>query len=177
MMTFLDHNCMCSFCLSYFSFIHLLSYHALFAFLALLSFCHVSILVFLLFFLVVFIGFVGKIEGVVDTFSWLCCDPFWNMAVKCGILMGGRPKHQSPYYLHACKYILGCSVTTWDEPVRADLGWKTLKNRKDYHKSKWYFKITYMNIKRLSFKVLTNEWDKVKCKGSRRKSWLAQVDF
>ena len=27
--------------------------------------------------------------------------------------------------LHACKYILGCSVTTYDEHVRADLGLET----------------------------------------------------
>ena len=33
-----------------------------------------------------------------------------------------------------------------------------------------------MNNKRISFNLLLNEWDKVKCKGCPRKSWLAQVD-
>ena len=32
--------------------------------------------------------------------------------------------------LRACKYILGCSITTCDEPVRADLGIETLKRRR-----------------------------------------------
>ena len=36
--------------------------------------------------------------------------------------------------LRACKYILGCSVTTCDEPVRADLGLKTLRYRRDFCK-------------------------------------------
>ena len=34
-----------------------------------------------------------------------------------------------------------------------------------------------MNDKELSFKLLSNEWDKVKCKRSLRKSWLSQVDM
>ena len=34
----------------------------------------------------------------------------------------------------------------------------------------------YTNDKRLSLKLLSNERDKVKCKGHPRKSWLAQVD-
>ena len=29
----------------------------------------------------------------------------------------------------------------------------------------------------LTCKLLTNEWDKVKCKGHSRRSWLAQVEF
>ena len=33
-----------------------------------------------------------------------------------------------------------------------------------------------MNDKRQPFKFLTNELDKVKCKGQPRKCWLAQVD-
>ena len=32
--------------------------------------------------------------------------------------------------LRACKYILGCSRTTCDEPVQADLGLETLKCRR-----------------------------------------------
>ena len=34
----------------------------------------------------------------------------------------------------------------------------------------------YINDKRLSFKLLSNEWDKVKSKGHLRKCWLAQVN-
>ena len=30
---------------------------------------------------------------------------------------------------------------------------------------------------RLPFKLLTNEWDKVKCKAHPRRSWLAQVEL
>ena len=30
---------------------------------------------------------------------------------------------------------------------------------------------------RLPFKLLPNEWNKVKCKGHPRKSWLALMDF
>ena len=34
-----------------------------------------------------------------------------------------------------------------------------------------------INDERLQFKLLTNEWGKVKCKGHPRKSWLALVEF
>ena len=34
-----------------------------------------------------------------------------------------------------------------------------------------------MNDERLPSKILTNEWDKVKCKGRPRKSWLASWSF
>ena len=36
-----------------------------------------------------------------------------------------------------------------------------------------------MSIKddRLPFRLLTNEWDKVKCKGCPRRSWITQVEF
>ena len=34
-----------------------------------------------------------------------------------------------------------------------------------------------MKDERLPFMLLTNEWDKVKCKGHPRRSWLAQVEF
>ena len=45
--------------------------------------------------------------------------------------------------LCACKYILGCSVTTCNEPVCADLGLESLKCRRDSHKLNWYRKIVY----------------------------------
>ena len=34
-----------------------------------------------------------------------------------------------------------------------------------------------MKDEKLPFKLLTNEWYKVKCKGRHRRSWLAQVEF
>ena len=34
-----------------------------------------------------------------------------------------------------------------------------------------------MNDKRLPPNLLSNEWDKVKCKGRPRKSWLGQMDL
>ena len=43
--------------------------------------------------------------------------------------------------LHACKYILGYSVTTCDEPVCANLGLKTLRYRRDFRKLKWHYKV------------------------------------
>ena len=73
--------------------------------------------------------------------------------------------------------ILGCSITTCDEPLLADLDLKTLRNRRDFHKLMWYCKVMSMKDKRLSFKSLTNEWNKVRCKGHLRRSWLAQVEF
>ena len=47
------------------------------------------------------------------------CD-VWN-ANKC------QAKALESIQLRACKYILGCYVTTCDEPVLADLGLETLK--------------------------------------------------
>ena len=38
--------------------------------------------------------------------------------------------------LHACEHILGGSVTTCEEPVRADLSLKTLRNSTHFHKLK-----------------------------------------
>ena len=78
--------------------------------------------------------------------------------------------------LRACKYILGCSVTTCDEPVRADLGLETLKYRRDFRKLKWYRKVKRMNNERLPFKLLSNEWNKVKSRGRPRKCWLSHVN-
>ena len=78
--------------------------------------------------------------------------------------------------LRLCKYILGCSVTTCDEPLVVDLGLETLKCRRDLHKLKWYQKILCMNDSRLPVKLLSSKWDKMKCKGRPRKSWGARVD-
>ena len=52
-----------------------------------------------------------------------------NMAVRCGILINIRLKCWSPYI--ACMNILGCSVTTCDEPVCGNLGLKTMSNKRD----------------------------------------------
>ena len=78
--------------------------------------------------------------------------------------------------LRACKYVLGCSVTTCDEPVRADLGLETLKYRRDFRKLKWYRKVKRMNNERLPFKLLSNEWNKVKSRGRPRKCWLSHIN-
>ena len=93
----------------------------------------------------------------------------WNTN-KC------RTKALESIQLRACKYILGCSITTCDEPVLADLGLETLKYRRDFRKLKWHYKIKHMNDERLPFKLLANEWDKVKSKGRPRKCWLARVN-
>ena len=61
--------------------------------------------------------------------------------------------------------------------MHADLGLKTLRNRRDFHKLNWSCKVMSMKDDRLPFKLLTNEWDKVKCKSCPRKSRLAQVEF
>ena len=50
-------------------------------------------------------------------------------------------------------------------------------NRRDFLKLKWYCKFMSMKDEILPFKSLPNEWDKVKCKGHPRISWLAQVEF
>ena len=79
--------------------------------------------------------------------------------------------------LRACKYTLGCSVTTCDEPVCTDLGLKTWRNGRDFSRLKWCCKVVSRNDEGLPFKLLTNEWDVVNCKGRPRKSWLTRVDF
>ena len=78
--------------------------------------------------------------------------------------------------LYAGKYILGCCVTTCDEPVHVDLGLETLKIRRYFHKLKWYRKIKHMNNQKLPSKLITNRWDRVKSRGHHRKSLLAQAD-
>ena len=59
----------------------------------------------------------------------------------------------------------------------ADLGLKTLKNGKDFCKLKWCCKGMSMNDKRLPFKLVTNEWYKIKCKGHPRRSCRVQVEI
>ena len=80
------------------------------------------------------------------------------MAVLCSSLEYGcevwnakicQVKALVPIQLRAYKYILGYSVTTCYEPVHAELGFKSLKNRRDFHKLKWYHKVMCMNNKRL----------------------------
>ena len=93
----------------------------------------------------------------------------WN-ANKC------QAKALESIQLRACKYILGCSVTTCDEPVLADLGLETLKYRRDFRKLKWYYKVKRMTDERLPFKLLANEWDTVKTRGRPRKCWVARVN-
>ena len=78
--------------------------------------------------------------------------------------------------LRTCKYILGCSVTTCEEPVRVSLGLKTSRNRRDFCKLKRYCMVMCMNDEGL-LKLLANKLDEVKCKGCPRKSLPAQVDF
>ena len=79
--------------------------------------------------------------------------------------------------LHACRYILCCSVTTCDEPVCADSGLETLNCRRAFCrlKTKQYCKIMCMNDKRLPVKLLANKWISVECRGHPRKSWVAQA--
>ena len=52
-----------------------------------------------------------------------------------------------------------------------------MRYRRDFRKLKWYCKVLSMKDERLPFKLLTNEWGKVKCKGCLRSSWIAQVEF
>ena len=52
-------------------------------------------------------------------------------------------------------YILGCSIPTCDQPVCANLGLKTLKNRRDFCKLKCNLKVMCMNDERLRSKGLS----------------------
>ena len=87
----------------------------------------------------------------------------WN-ANKC------QAKALESIQLHVCKYILGCSVTTCDEPVYEDLGLETLKCRRNCRTLKWYCKVMCMNSNKLRIKLFLNRWDNVKCRGRPRKS-------
>ena len=57
----------------------------------------------------------------------------------------------------------------------ADLGLEALKYKRDFCELKWYYKIKHVNDERLPFKLLANEWGKVKSKGRPKKCWLAHV--
>ena len=73
-----------------------------------------------------------------------------------------------------CKQVyLGYSVTTCDEPLHAEIGLKTLNNRRDFNELKWHCKLMCMNDERLPFKLLSNEWNKMKCMSCPRISWAA----
>ena len=74
--------------------------------------------------------------------------------------------------LRSCKYTLGCSVTTCDEPVRIDLVLNIMTYRRDIRTLKWYCKVMSLKDEILQLKSLTNEWDKIKCKGRHRRSWF-----
>ena len=55
--------------------------------------------------------------------------------MKCRTQISVRLKLSESIRLHTvydCKYILGCSITTYNEPMLADLGLETLKYRRDY---------------------------------------------
>ena len=80
-------------------------------------------------------------------------------------------------YVHESKYILECSVTVCDEPLHANLGLKTVKNRRAFQKLKWYCIVMCMNDIRLAFKLLSDVWDEVKCKGYPRKSLACPGGF
>ena len=78
--------------------------------------------------------------------------------------------------LRTRKHILGCPVTTCDEPVHADLGLQTLKSRRHFSKLEWYRMVMCTNCKRSPAKLLPNKWDNVKCRGHQRKLWCIRVD-
>ena len=75
------------------------------------------------------------------------------MKVRCGILINNQAKALESIQLRACNYILGCSLTTCDEPVRADISLKILRNRRDFRKQNWYCKVMCINDERLPFKL------------------------
>ena len=100
-------------------------------------------------------------------------------SLEFGWVVWKTSKHQAKalesIQLRVSKFILRCSVTIWDEPVLADLHLQAFKFSKDFHKVKWYCKIKYMNDERLVFKLLSNEWNKVKSKGCPRICWFSHV--
>ena len=69
--------------------------------------------------------------------SWLyyalVCE-VWN-SNKC------QPKTLESIQLCACKYILGCSITTGYEYICEDLGLETSKSRRDFYKLKCTVKL------------------------------------
>ena len=99
------------------------------------------------------------------------------MVVRCGTLINVRLKlGLESIQLCACKYTyFGCSVTICDELVLADLSLETFKYRREFCKLKWYCKIKHTNDERLPFKLLSNEWNKVKSKGHPRNVGLPML--
>ena len=96
--------------------------------------------------------------------------------MRCGIHTNKcQAKALEFVHLCDCKYILGCSVITCHEPMRANLSLKTLKNRRYFRKA-MSKKDERLHIP-FTCKYLTNEQDEVKCKGCPRRSWLVKVEF
>ena len=95
--------------------------------------------------------------------------PVLRPSLECGCEVWCTNKYQDkalkPIQLRTCKYILGWSVTTCNEPVRTNLALESLECRRDFCRLNWYQKIMCMNEKRLPCKLLSNKWDNVKCKG------------
>ena len=81
--------------------------------------------------------------------------------------------------LCACKYMLECSVMTCDELVLADLGkfgYIYSKYSRDFRRLiMWYCKMKQMNGESLSFKLLSNEWNKLNNKGRLRRAGLPML--
>ena len=93
----------------------------------------------------------------------------WNVN-KC------QNKALESIQLRACKYILGCSLTTCDEPVRGDLGLEALKSRRDFRRLKWYYKVLQQPEVRLPFRLLSTNWESIKCRGRPRRSWATAIE-
>ena len=79
--------------------------------------------------------------------------PSWEYGCEVWSANKSQAKVLELVLLRDCKYILGCSVTTCDEPVCAGLGLETLKQRRDLRKLKLYHKVKHMNDERLPFKL------------------------
>lgn len=55
-------------------------------------------------------------------------------------------------------------------------GLQTLKNRIHFHKLKWYYKIMCLPNIRLLVKLLSRKWEREKCRGCHKKSWVAGIE-
>ena len=86
------------------------------------------------------------------TYKWFLGREMWNSNQF-------QAKVLEFIQLHAFKYILGCCVTTCDElePMRVNVGFKTLRNWRDLCRLKWYCKVMSMKDERPPFKLLTND--------------------
>ena len=94
----------------------------------------------------------------------------WNMVVKCGTQVC-QANALNSIHVYAFKYILGCSISTCDEPILADLGLETLKYRRDFHKLKWHYKIKCLNDEKLQL----NCWTKWRIKVAPRNDGLPML--